>query len=670
MPSLGNLFVTIGAKTEGLDKGADKSEKQLSKLRSSMAATVKAGAALAAGAAVAGTAIITNLVNSGRLAIDAQAKLATALGGTIGGLRALEMAAGDAGVSYEELTGELVRMNARLGEAQTKGGASAQALERLGLTADYLSSLDTDKRIEVMADRMRELQLSSTEAAGVMRDLGVRNENLITLMRQGGDAIRAQSKEVRDLGLNLSMIDAAQVEAANDSLGIFGDVLTGIKDRLAVTAAPYITAISEKFREAAIESGGFKNEIEAVINTIMKGFGRAADVVQGLRVVFKGVEVVVKGFGAAVISVFAESWSVVTRFIDGIIGGVNEAIGALNKLPKVDITPVDTLTDSEFMTTLRGMGEMARQSTGEAALALQDLAMQPLPSTQIEQFLADVSEKSRANAEQIVKERNAILSGQSFDGGDFNLGGEDAFGEVGSQKQMIEQYWKDQQMMLDAVKNRYMTEQELERQHRETMAIIGEEFDASKFESEQQWMDIREQAMAEHWQRVQEIANGGYQGIQALAHKSWGRVGAETAGAFQSILGTMAQGSRKAFEISKAWAIADALISTFQGIAAGVKLGWPMAIPAVAWAAATGFAQVSAIRSQSFNGGGGSAAPASAGSAAPAPAAEAPSSGGSGDTGGAVVTLAGIDPNKLYDGRHMISVLQEAIDNGARLRIA
>lgn len=667
MPSLGNLFVTIGAKTGGLDKGVEKSEKQLGKLRKGMSDTVKIGATLAAGAAVTGAAIITNLVNSGRLAIDAQAKLATALDGTVGGLRAVEMAAGDAGVSYEELTGEMVRLNQRLGEAARKGGASKEVLDQLGLSADYLTSLDVDDRMAAIADRMKDLGVSSGQAADMMRDLGVRNENLVTMMRQGGDAIRAQSKEVRDLGLNLSMVDAAQVEAANDALGIFGDVLTGIKDRLAVTAAPYITALSEKFREAAIDSEGFKGTIETVINTIIKGFAKAADVIQGLRVVFKGVELVVKGFGAAVISIIEASWTVITKFIDGVIGGVNKAIGALNKLPKVNITPVDTISDSAFMNALHGMGDDARDSVAETSKELQKLAMQPLPSTKIEAFLADVAEKSRENAEQIVKERNAILSGgDGLDGQDSNLGGEDAFGEVGSQH---DQYWADQQAMLDAVKNRYMTEQELERQHREVMAIIGEEFDASRFESEQQWASVREQAQEDHWNRMQEIANGGYEGIAALAHKQWGIVGAKTVGAMKAIVDTTAQGSRKAFEIQKAWGIGDALISTYMGIAKGVAKGFA-GIPEIIWATATGFAQVNAIKSQSFGGGGGAAAPSAAASAAPAPSDGAAQGGGGGDTGGAVVTLAGIRPDQLYDGRHMISVLNEAIENGARLRIA
>lgn len=49
------------------------------------------------------------------------------------------------------------------------------------------------------------------------------------------------------------------------------------------------------------------------------------------------------------------------------------------------------------------------------------------------------------------------------------------------------------------------------------------------------------------------------------------------------------------FGESKALSVAAALINTYQGITAGVKLGYPAAIPAVAFAAATGFAAVKNI---------------------------------------------------------------------------
>ena len=55
----------------------------------------------------------------------------------------------------------------------------------------------------------------------------------------------------------------------------------------------------------------------------------------------------------------------------------------------------------------------------------------------------------------------------------------------------------------------------------------------------------------------------------------------------------------------KALGVASATINTFQGIAAGVKLGFPLAIPAVAMAAATGFAAVKNIMAVKVPGGGG-----------------------------------------------------------------
>ena len=60
----------------------------------------------------------------------------------------------------------------------------------------------------------------------------------------------------------------------------------------------------------------------------------------------------------------------------------------------------------------------------------------------------------------------------------------------------------------------------------------------------------------------------------------------------------------------KALGVAGAAINTYQGIAAGVKLGYPAAIPAVAMAAATGFAAVKNIMAVKVPGGsGGPSAP-------------------------------------------------------------
>lgn len=78
-----------------------------------------------------------------------------------------------------------------------------------------------------------------------------------------------------------------------------------------------------------------------------------------------------------------------------------------------------------------------------------------------------------------------------------------------------------------------------------------------------------------------------------------------------------AQSNRKLFELNKAFAIADAVVSVSQGVAAGLKLGWPASIPAVAYALGTGLPQIAAIKNTQFGGGGGVGTTPSAAGTAP-----------------------------------------------------
>lgn len=655
--SVGDIAVRVGADITDLKKGFSDassavgsfSSKATAQLRSTTDTIVKMGAAAAAAGAAAVAALYVDAAKN----IDAQAKLATALGGTIGGLRAMQMAAGDAQVSSEELSSILVKFNQKLGDAERGTGSAYKALNALGLSAKDFSGLDIDKKMQVLADRVSSLGLSSSQTASLLKDLGIKNENMATLVRNGGDALRFQAEEVKNLGLALSTVDAAKVEMANDAIGIFGDVLTGIQDRLAVAAAPYITVLSEKFREAAIENKGFEKQINSTIDGIISGVGKAADVIHGLKVVFKGVELIAKGFGAAVISVFELASAGVTFFIDKVVlSKINTAIDALNMLPNVDIVKINTLSDSEFMKGLHDLGDTARSEVATVRSELNDLAMQEMPSEKVKQYLKEVQEAAGKAAEATVNARAAVTGGAS---GVMTKESDDKAAEDAQKKQEAE---------INAIKNRYMTEEELNRQHRETMALIGDEWDVTKFETEEQWRSIREQAEAEHLERMKELNKSAYEGIQGLIAARWGNAVASTAGAMKSILGTMAAGSRKAFEVSKAWAMADALISTYQGIAAGVRLGWPMGIPAVAWAAATGFAQVSAIKNQSFGGAGGAAA---SGGGAPATAPNPIGVGGQASSQGQSTTyrFEGLNPGSFVSSDMVVEILKQAQKDGA-----
>ncbi len=76
--------------------------------------------------------------------------------------------------------------------------------------------------------------------------------------------------------------------------------------------------------------------------------------------------------------------------------------------------------------------------------------------------------------------------------------------------------------------------------------------------------------------------------IEDEANRAKAKMAADTLGTMSELLG-------KESAAGKATALAQALINTYLGITAGVKLGFPAAIPAVAAAAATGFSAVKNI---------------------------------------------------------------------------
>ena len=139
-----------------------------------------------------------------------------------------------------------------------------------------------------------------------------------------------------------------------------------------------------------------------------------------------------------------------------------------------------------------------------------------------------------------------------------------------------------------------------------------------------------------------------------------------------SILQSVGQHNKKAFEASKIFGISEAIVNAYVGISKTMAAyPYPLNIAMSAAHAASAFATVASIKSQSFGGGGGGAtAP-----AASAPVSSAPSSGGGG--GGATaspqqmvnLSLTG-DVFSRDTIVSLIGQMNEAIADGAQIRIA
>lgn len=231
-------------------------------------------AAVAITAALGGIGVaLIDQTRRGLQFVDSQVKAARAMDATADGLRAVQIAASDAGVSMQSMSRDLQTMTRELSRAATEGGPPAEALERLGLAASDLEGLDVDRRIALISDRMRQMGMTAGQASRVMQQLGVRNREMALLMLQGGDAIRDARHELEEFGLSISEDVAAQVEATNDAMSRIGMVFERLQVQLAANMAPILQNLSQRFTEMA-RAGG---PLATAIDNVAEAFAELAD---------------------------------------------------------------------------------------------------------------------------------------------------------------------------------------------------------------------------------------------------------------------------------------------------------------------------------------------------------------------------------------------------------
>ena len=259
---IGALRVNLGLDSAQFQRGARRARNPINQLRSQFLRVASAATAMGAALSLA--------VRSGLRDVDRVAKAARTIDGTTGALRALELAAGDAGVSQSDVTNAAQRMTREIARAAREGGRGADALGRLGLEASALAEMDADERLATIADRIRELGLSSGDTMDLLRDLGVRSEEMALLMTQGGGAIRAARREVDELGLALDDQAVRQIERTNDSLQRIGLAFQAFRNRLAASVAPALESLSNSFVDAMREGGALRRVLDGLADNLQR----------------------------------------------------------------------------------------------------------------------------------------------------------------------------------------------------------------------------------------------------------------------------------------------------------------------------------------------------------------------------------------------------------------
>lgn len=638
--------------TSQLDSAAKGAKKQLSELKSEFREGVSTSAKWGAAMAAAGAAVTAHLVNKSLDAVDAQAKLAKSLDTTIKGLDITTVAAGKSGVAFsgvEQATKDLTR---RLSQAASGVGPAADALDRLGLSADYLASLPLDQRIGTINQAIDQFIPKAEQAAVAGQLFG--EEGSLAMRRIDAATLREAAAEVDRFGLALTEVDAAQIEMANDAMASVSKVVTDLTNKFTAELAPVLTALSNQFLDAADDGTGMAEEVDTAFDSIVRSIAFTLDAIEGLRRSFMVAGQAVAAFSAVVIEKMIGAADII---INGPVDALNTFIRLANKIPNVDLP---TMNYGGIGAGVRDALNDARAVTTEGWKAIQETLMEPLPSGQFIEFVAEAKAAGKEAAEAMAAAKVGV------DGGE---GKSPSKAEEDARKKREEELAKS----LEALRTSYMTGQELLAQKLATeqeilvealdlKAVTQEEFDARMLETAAAYQD----GLTDIEKKASDARKKVAQAEKAQKMRAFSDM-------FANLSSLMNNESRKMFEIGKAAAISDTVISTYSSAQKSYDAlaGIPFVGPALGAAAAAaavlgGMGRVSAIRSQSFGGGGAASAGQSntqAVNAASTPVAQ----GGGASAQGPTYTFNGIEEGKLYNGRDIKAALADYEANGGSL---
>jgi hypothetical protein len=604
------INVTIGANPAPLKKGLAEAETALKSFDDSSRFALSGIAKFAAGAVAAGAAIGAGLVAKAFDAIGAQSKLAQQLGATVGQMAALQRAGDLAGVSSEALTTGLRKLNNTIGEAQAGNKAAADSLARLGLTADQLSTMSVDERMNAVAIAISGMADQTQRAAAAQDLFGKTGQVMLPLLQDSGEQLRIAAEQTQAWGLALSDVDAAKVEAANDAMSSISLVMDGFINRIAVKFAPLVEAIGKAFENTANETGGFQGVAERVFSFVIKTAGFVADAIRGIQTVLKGMEVIWHGITVAVTT----AANVLAHFID-LIPGVDMS---------GPIAQINRLTAS------------AKGNFAESRAEFHKLMTEPMPSVALDKFVADVEKASAEAATKAVEARNNAAATAVESAAPAVATAAAAAPAVETAKE-------------DAAAAALAREQAAADARR---AMLADEI-ATEVAMEWEKQSLLTQATKAG--QEQRLAFEKMTGDARVKH---------VAGALAEMTASTANSNRKMFELNKAAGITNAIINTYEGVTKALASYPPPLSFAMAGAQlAAGMAQVSAIKNQQFGGKGG-------GGAAPAPSSIAGGGGGASPAavgGGAAreVVVSGVNPNDLFSGAQLVELINRAQRDGA-----
>lgn len=571
--------------------------------------------------------------------IDGLAKSADALGMTTTALAGLQHAADLSGISTEKLNRFMSRSNRLLGEAAMGFGSAAQWIERMGLEVETLQNMDPGERFHEYSRAIRSMSSHTERAAASAALFGDRQGVLLPLLMENRVGLEDAARQADALGLSLSRVDAAQVEAANDAITRIRGAFAGIFRTIAVRLAPFVEYFADSMSDMAVSVGGVGEVVDRVISFAIRGVARVIDAWQGMRLLWtwaargfyglaetitNAIQHIVRGatwwadkFGAAfsviklsfraVIEFVQYGWSVMREAVARSVAFVVRQMSRLMHQVAAGMMRIKGMMDealaiqSAAFDLHRRAGEMARgarEDTQQSAAAMDQTAEE----------IADQWDRLFGHTEMRGSE---FVDNLSDEFGHLREAAQDSIFDQLSQERVSERF--------EATIQQIQHESRLRAEHR------AEEIELAREHDEQ--LEVMAADAAERQQSI--ITNAWQEGMEErtrLSNMHWTTQASHAISQIEAITRGVASSNKAMFRINQIAGAANAAINTAEGVTKALAAyPPPLSFAMAGLQAAAGAAQIAAIKSQSF--GGGASAPSVAGSGGGVPDQTGPNSG-------------------------------------------
>ena len=417
---IGSLYYSLNANAAGLFKELNKANKSVKKFSKAARKQVNQSAKAFGAVGVAAAGATAVIVSSQLKAIDALAKTSNKLGITTKNLAGLTQAAKITGVEQSVLNKALVRQQKAIADANNGLETYARQFRALNLDTKELAKLNPAEQFKVVADALNKVENQTQKTAIAYDIFGGRATDLINTMKLGSEGLNAFEEEAVSLGLAVTRIDAAKVEAANDAIVRAKGAAEGLGNKLTIALAPYIEEVATQFVDAMKNGEDMGQRVSDAVAFMGRTIAFGADAANGVGVAFKLLSAIGQTAAAAMVTGFSILPNVLNEINQRVLSVYQTILEVGASLPSdlggdlfkdgaANVAALKAGLDA----SVSSVNDFASGLRDNAASAWEDVhnaAMEEVPSVAINAYFDNLEQRAQAAAVAIADAANANVS--------------------------------------------------------------------------------------------------------------------------------------------------------------------------------------------------------------------------------------------------------------------